>query len=104
MKKVIVLYQVKANKVEENEVLIKEVYKQLHQRKIKGFHYITFKMEDNVSFVHIAFSDNEEANTAFSNLQAFKNFQANIKDRCSELPIATLITIIGSHNFKIPSK
>lgn len=104
MKKVIVLYQVKADRVAENETLIKEVYKQLHERKIEDFHYSTFKLEDNVSFVHIAFFDTEEANTAFSNLPAFKNFQANIKDRCSELPIATPITIIGSHNFKIPSK
>ncbi|PSL44328.1 hypothetical protein CLV51_106194 [Chitinophaga niastensis] len=101
MKKVLVRYKVKADKVTENETLVKEVYKQLNENKIDGFHYCTFKLGDGVSFVHIAFADTEEANTAFSNLPAFKNFQANIKDRCEELPVASPVTIIGSSDFQV---
>ncbi len=99
MKKNLVRYKVLASKVAENEILVKEVYKQLHETQIDGFHYATFKLADGVSFVHIAFVDNEEANKAFSNLTAFKNFQANIKDRCEELPVVSPITEIGSYNF-----
>jgi hypothetical protein len=98
MKKLLIRYKVKANKVEENENLVKEVYKQLHENKIDGFRYTTLKLEDGVSFIHIAFADTEEANTAFGKLSAFRNFQANIKDRCDELPVVNQITVIGSYN------
>jgi hypothetical protein len=99
MKKVLVRYKVKANKVAENEQLVKEVYKQLHEKKIDGFRYTTLKLDDGVTFVHIAFSDNEQANTTFSNLPAFKNFQANIKDRCDEPPLLSQVNVMGSYNF-----
>ncbi len=99
MKKIFVRYKVKTDKVTENETLVKEVYKQLHANKIDGFHYTTIKLADGVSFVHIAFVDTEEANTTFNQLPAFKNFQANIKERCEELPAATQFTVIGSYNF-----
>jgi quinol monooxygenase YgiN len=98
MKKILVRYKVKADKVAENELLVKEVYKQLHETNIAGFHYTTLKLADGVSFVHIAFADTEEANTAFSNLAAFKKFQANIKDRCEEQPVVSAVTEIGSYN------
>src|ERR1700730_338484 len=100
MKKVLVRYKVKANKVAENENLVKEVYRQLHEKKLNGFHYSTFKLGDGVSFVHIAFSDTEEARTEFSSLPAFRNFQANIKERCEEPPVVNEISVIGSYNFQ----
>ena len=54
MKKLLVRYKVKADRVVENENLVKEVYKQLHENKIDSFHYTTLKLEDGVSFIHIA--------------------------------------------------
>jgi hypothetical protein len=99
IKKTIARYKVQATKVTENETLVKEVYKQLHQEKIEGFHYSTFKLEDGVTFIHIALSDTDEANKAFTNLQAFKNFQAGIKERCDELPVVSAATEVGSYNF-----
>jgi len=99
MKKIIVRYKVKPDRVSENETLVKEVYKQLHEAKIEGFHYATLKLADNVSFIHIAISDTEDANEAFSKLSAFRSFQLNIKERCDELPAVTPITEIGSYNF-----
>ncbi|SRR6266542_312594 len=99
MKKILVRYKVMASKVAENETLVKEVYKQLHEAGIEGFHYITLKLADGVSFVHIAFADTEESNEQFTQLPAFKNFQQGIKERCEELPVATPVTQIGSYNF-----
>jgi hypothetical protein len=102
MKRNLVRYTITAGKVAENEMLVKAVYTQLHETKIEGFHYTTFKLADGVTFIHIAFADNEETNKVFSNLSAFKNFQANIKDRCEEPPVVTSITEIGSYNFIQP--
>ena len=101
MKTVLVSYKVKADKVAENETLVKEVYKQLHEKNLEGFHYTTLKLGDGVSFVHIAVADNEQANTTFGNLPAFKNFQAGIKERCEELPAAVPFTVVGAYDFKI---
>jgi hypothetical protein len=101
MKTVLVRYKVNADMVVENETLVKEVYKQLHEKKLEGFHYTTLKLGDGVSFVHIAVADSEEANTTLSNLPAFKNFQAGIKERCEELPVAVPFTVVGAYDFKI---
>jgi hypothetical protein len=99
MKKVLVRYKVKASKVAENEQLVKEVYKQLHEKKINGFHYTTLKLDDGVTFIHIAYSDTEQANKESSSLSAFKKFQENIKDRCDEQPVVSQVSVIGSYNF-----
>src|SRR4051794_28982586 len=101
MKKIIVRYKIKPDKVSENETLIKEVYKQLHEEKIEGFHYATLKLADNVSFMHFALSDSEEANDAFCKLPAFRSFQLNIKERCDELPLVQTMTVIGSYHFEL---
>jgi quinol monooxygenase YgiN len=99
MKKLLIQYKVKADKVSENEALVQSVYNQLKEINIDGFHYATFKLADDASFVHIAMSDTEEAHSQFLNLPAFKKFQENLKERCDELPVTNQFTIIGSHNF-----
>jgi hypothetical protein len=100
MKKVLVRYKVKESKVAENELLVKAVYDQLNQNQIQGFHYCTFKLQDGVSFIHVAFSDTEKANTEFSQLSAFKKFQSEIKERCEDLPVVSQVSIVGSYEFK----
>lgn len=101
MKKMIVRYKVKAGLVAENESLVRAVYQELARERVEGFHYCTLKLEDGVSFMHIAFSETEQANTAFTHLPAFKNFQAGIKDRCEELPEVKTVTVIGAYEFAI---
>ena len=95
----LVQYTIKPDQVAKNENLVREVYKELHDSKIEGFHYATFKMPDGVTFVHLAFGDNEEAGKKFRDLQAFKNFQSNIKERCETLPAVSAITEIGTYHF-----
>src|ERR1700712_5897042 len=101
MKKILVRYKLKADKVTENETLVKKVYEQLHEERIEGFHYCTLKLADGVSFIHVALADSEEANATFGRLSAFKNFQENIKDRCEELPVVNAITVIGAYDFHV---
>ena len=98
MKKVLVRYKVKSDRANENEDLIKAVYRQLAEEKIEGFHYCTLRVS-NTSFVHIAFSKTKAANDRFADLTSFKKFQANIGDRCEETPVVEEVTMIGSYNF-----
>jgi len=95
MKKVIVRYKVKAEKVLENEKLVKEVYKELHQQAPHDLSYATYKLEDGLTFIHVA--AHPEGNNPLAGLQAFKNFQKDIKDRCDEGPVVHHVEEIGSY-------
>jgi len=59
MKRVLVRYRVKPELVEENERLVRDVYAELASADPDGLRYATFKLDDGVSFVHVAFHDDE---------------------------------------------
>jgi len=103
MKNVIVRYKLKPGKVEENELLVKEVYKQLHQQGPGDFSYATYKSEDGLTFIHVS-SFESEGKSPLPGLPAFKNFQAGIKDRCDALPVVDHVTEIGSYGFAFSNK
>jgi len=62
-----------------------------------GFHYATFKLEDGVSFVHVATQEGEH--NPLSDVAAFQRFQADIRARCDEPPVATPLAEVGSYRF-----
>jgi hypothetical protein len=79
--------------VELNEQLVRAVYEELAQTRPDGLRYATWKLEDGVSFVHVASVDepNPLANTA-----AFQRFQEGIGERCDEAPVTTQLELVGS--------
>lgn len=98
METTIVRYKLKPGRVEENEQLVKAVFRELHKESPEGFNYATFKMEDGLSFTHIVVNENS-GSTPLTSLPAFKKFQEGIKDRCDELPLVSHVTEIGSYGF-----
>lgn len=96
MKRVMVRYKVKADRAEENEQYVRKVFDELHQATPDGIRYATFKLEDGVSFVHIASIETEGPNP-LTLTAAFKAFQEGIKDRCEEPPVAVELTEVGSY-------
>jgi quinol monooxygenase YgiN len=98
MQQVIVRYKVKPDRVAENEQLVRAVYAELHDSRPAGLRYATFKLEDGVSFVHVA-AHSENAPNALSGLPAFRRFQEKIEDRCEEPPVLSMLTEIGSYRF-----
>lgn len=97
MKRVMVTYRVKADKAEENEMLIKQVFKQLLKQLPEGIQYSAYKLSDGVSFVHIASFEDATADSAFTELPAFKEFRATIKDRCEQQPVTTYVQELGAY-------
>ena len=95
MRQVIVRYKVKPDRVSENEELVRAVYEELRQAEPAGLHYATFRLEDGVSFVHIASSEGER--TPLAELDAFRRFQADIRERCDEPPVVTQLHEVGSY-------
>ena len=95
-RRVIVRYKVKPDRVRENEELVRAVYDELHRVQAAGLRYATFKLDNGVSFVHLASTETEDGRNPLSDLQAFKQFQANIEERCDEAPVVTEMGEIGS--------
>ena len=97
MRQVMVRYRVKPDQVERNAELVRAVYEELHGTQPDGFRYATFRLDDGVSFMHVATVDTEDGRTPLSKLDAFQRFQENIRERCDEPPAVTQLEAIGSY-------
>jgi hypothetical protein len=97
MRQVMVRYRVKPDRVEENEELIRAVYDELHRTEPAGLRYATFKLDDGVSFVHLAADESESKASPLSKVKAFQEFQTDIEGRTEEGPIVTRLEQVGSY-------
>jgi hypothetical protein len=97
MKQVMVRYKVKPERVEENEALVRAVYDELRRVEPAGLRYATYKLDDGVSFVHLAESEGERS--PLQELQAFQEFLENLRSRTEEGPVVTELDPIGSFRF-----
>ena len=91
----VIRYRTKPDQAEENEQLIQAVFAELAKERPEGLHYAAFRLDDGVSFVHVAVVDGEE--NPLNASAAFAAFQAGIGDRVEEGPIAADATAVGSY-------
>lgn len=99
MRRVMVRYRVKPDQATRNEELVRAIYDELGRTKPAGLRYATFKLDDGVSFVHIASVDTEDGHNPLGDVEAFAKFQKTIADRCEEPPVATELREVGSFRF-----
>jgi hypothetical protein len=97
MKTIIVRYQAKPDRADENQRLIEAVFAELEDRKPDGFTYKAFRLEDGVSFVHVAIEHDVASPGSLQEVPAFQAFVAAIADRCDVQPVATGATIVGGY-------
>ncbi len=100
MRRVMVRYKVRPDRVEENEGLVRAVYDELKRVQPTGLRYATFRLEDGVSFVHVA--ETEEGRNPLGDVEAFGRFLENVRDRCAEPPVTTELHEVGSFRFFEP--
>ena len=98
MSEVVVRYRVKPDRVAENERLIERVYAELAESDPGGLRYATFRLEDGVSFVHVASVEAEQ--NPLGSIAAFAEFTRDIAERCDEPPVAQDARLVGSYGFK----
>jgi hypothetical protein len=96
MKRTIVRYKVKPERAAENEELVRAVYDELRRVAPEGLRYATFKLDDGLSFVHVAISEEADARSPLTEIGAFKEFQRAIAERCDEPPVVSGAEEIGS--------
>lgn len=94
-----VSYVVKADRIDENESLIRAVYEELHQVRPAGLRYATFRVDGEPRFVHLAMVDPDVDPHPLTSQAAFQTFSAGIADRCDEPPVAVRLDEVGSWEF-----
>lgn len=98
MKTTLITYHVKAAKVGEHEALIKAVFQQLNAEQPTGISYRVLNTGDN-SFAHLVTFERETAHQNFTNMAAFRDFQADIKSRLEAPPFVQESNEIGMYPF-----
>ena len=95
MRQVTVRYKVKPDQDARNEELVRVVYDELRRVGRDGFRYATFRMEDGLTFIHLA--EYEDTRDPLTELKAFAEFREGIRARCDEQPAASELQEIGSY-------
>jgi hypothetical protein len=98
MKTIVVRYETKPERADENQRLVENVFAALHELEPDGFGYATFRLEDGVTFVHVA-RERAAGGTSLNDVPAFQAFLADIADRCARPPAASEATVVGSYRF-----
>ena len=91
----VVRYTTKPEAADENARLVKAVFAELAETRPDGLRYATVRLDDGVSFVHIAEVDAEH--NPLSSSPAFAEFQAGLGDRVTEGPDPRDAEIVGSY-------
>lgn len=97
MTTIVVRYQAKPERAEENQRLIEAVFAELNEREPEGFTYKVFRLEDGVSFIHVVIEHDVDNPHSLQGVAAFQAFLADIADRCDVPPVATSATIVGGY-------
>lgn len=94
-KAVVVRYRTNTEGAEENERLIRQVFHELSAERPEGLRYAAFRLDDGVSFLHVATLDGDD--NPLTSSAAFREFQSGLKERCVDPPAPTEATVIGSY-------
>ena len=94
MRRTVVRYKTRPETTEDNESLIAEVFRELAARTPDDVRYLVLKLADD-TFIH--FVTVEAGVSSLTALDAFRRFQAEVRERCAEPPTATDATVVGAY-------
>ncbi|HEX5114665.1 MAG TPA: hypothetical protein VFW65_05655 [Pseudonocardiaceae bacterium] len=94
---VVVRYQMKADTAQENLRLVQQVYAELAETRPDGLRYATFLLDDGLTFIHIAITDQDE--NPLMKSAAFHEFQREFADRVAAPQVRSEATVAGSYGF-----
>ena len=96
--KSVIRYKTTAEAADENQRLVEEVYRELAAKKPARLQYATFRLEDGVSFMHVALIE-PDGPSPLADIAAFSEFLRDLPGRCVEPPVAVAATVVGSFRF-----
>ena len=98
MKTMMIRYKVKPALAAENQRLIEKVFAELERSKPQGLRYQSFRLDDGVSFVHVATREGGPDDSPLLKLESFKAFVADIRNRCDEPPAQMDVKSLGRYD------
>jgi hypothetical protein len=87
----VIRYRTKPEAADENQRLIENVFAELALKAPAGLRYSSFRLDDGVTFLHIATGD------GLPELPAFQEFQRDLADRLAAGPERTAATQLGGY-------
>src|SRR3954451_11769465 len=97
----VVRYQTKPDRADENQAFVEKVFAELNAERPDGLRYMTFRLEDGVTFVHVASVDTADGVNPLTTTAAFNAFQQDIADRLEAPPLVMSATVVGSYGFPV---
>jgi quinol monooxygenase YgiN len=97
VKRMLIQYKVKPDRAAENQQYIERVFEELRANSTAGIRYVAFKGSDGLSFAHLVSIETDSGENPLQQSPAFQAFQAGIRDRCAEPPVATDLEEVGSY-------
>jgi radical SAM superfamily enzyme with C-terminal helix-hairpin-helix motif len=94
MKRTVVRYKTKPESTDENRRLVEKVFQELQTTLPAGVRYAALQLADG-TFIHLV--ETEDGAKPLPELDAFRKFQAGIKERCLEGPQPGEATIVGNY-------
>ncbi len=97
MSQVIVRYKVRPGQGDVNAGFVERVFAELREKAPAGLRYGTVRLEDGVTFYHIASVETPDGSNPLLQMDAFREFQAGLQERCEEPPAPMPGTVVGSY-------
>jgi hypothetical protein len=91
----VIRYRTKPECADENARLVAAVFEELAEHDVPGIRYTALRLDDGVTFVHVAAVDGED--NPLESSAAFSAFQSAIGERLDEGPFPATATVVGSH-------
>jgi hypothetical protein len=93
----LIRYRTKPEQADANARLVEAVYAELHRTSPEGVSYATFRLDDQVTFVHLV-RVQAEPNPLLA-VRAFGEFTGGIAGRVEQGPVTDNLTEVGSYRF-----
>jgi hypothetical protein len=97
VKSIVVRYQAKPDRADENQRLIEAVFADLQRLEPEGFSYQVLRLEDGVSFIHVVTEYDVDRSDSLQDVPAFRAFVADVAERCDVPPSASGATVVGGY-------
>jgi hypothetical protein len=96
MKQTLIRYRTKPELADKNAELVAGVFAELQAARPEGVRYLSLRLEDD-TFIHFVETTADDGGSALPKLAAFQAFQAGIRERCAEPPVARGVRIVGNY-------
>lgn len=96
MKRTVVSYRIKSDRIEENTRLLKNIFAELEAKALPGVHYVTLQTGDGW-YTHFTTVETDGVNP-ITTLDSFKAYVVGVRERCAEPPQQSNdVTVVGNY-------